>query len=232
MIVAIHQPQFLPWLGYFHKMMTVDAFCLLDDVQFKKNEWQNRNRIKTAQGWQWLTLPVKYRFPEKINDVSINDAVNWQRKHLESLKHNYRKAPFYNDYIGILENAYQTVWENISDLNCHLIEKLRQALGIQNRPIARSSQLGGLSEDPTQRLVDICRAMGGDTYLSGADGPKYMDMEKFKTNGIKVIVQDFQHPIYPQCFDGFQSHMAIIDLLFNCGPRSAEIIYGKTTDDG
>ena len=229
MIVAVHQPQFLPWLGYFHKILIADAFCLLDNVQFKKNEWQNRNRIKTIQGWQWLTVPVKYRFSEKINEVEINDAVNWRRKHLESLKYNYRKAPFYHDYVGVLENAYGMEWESISVLNCYLIENVRHALGIQNRPMARSSQMVGLSEDPTQRLVDICRAMGGDTYLSGADGPRYMDMETFRENGIDVMVQDFQHPVYPQQHGEFQSHLSIIDLLFNCGPRSAEIILGEQT---
>ena len=205
-------------------MMVADAFCLLDDVQFKKNEWQNRNRIKTAQGWQWLTVPVKYRFPEKIKEVSINDAVNWRRKHLESLKYSYRKALFYRDYIGLFENTYAMAWESISELNCHLIDNVRSELGIQKKPIALSSQMAELGEEPTQRLIDICRVMGGDTYLSGADGPKYMDMAKFEANGINVVVQDFQHPVYRQCFEGFQSHLSIIDLLFNCGSQSAEII--------
>lgn len=227
MIVAVHQPQFLPWLGYFHKMMMADAFCLLDDVQFKKNEWQNRNRIKTAQGWQWLTVPVKYRFPEKINEVSINDAVNWRRKHLESIKYSYQKSKYFCKNFDCLEKAYKKEWESISAINHHLIVEIRKILDIQDKPMIRASAIPRLSENPTQRLVDICRGMGGDTYLSGADGPKYMDMEKFKKNGIKVMVQDFQHPVYPQQHGAFQSHLSIIDLLFNCGPQSSGIIAGK-----
>jgi WbqC-like protein family len=229
MIVAIHQPQFLPWLGYFHKILVADAFCLLDDVQFKKNEWQNRNRIKTVQGWQWLTVPVKYRFPEKIIEVRINDTVNWKKKHLASLRTNYRKAPYFGEYIGIIEEAYKIGFTHITDLSCHIIDELRKILNLQNKPVIRSSDLTGLSDDPTQRLIDICRYFNGNTYLSGADGPKYMDREKFKANGIQVVVQEFEHPVYPQCFSGFESHMSIMDLLFNCGPKSASIILGEKT---
>jgi hypothetical protein len=103
LIVAVHQPQYLPWLGYFDKMRRADVFCYLNDVQYKKNEWQNRNRIKTAQNWQWLTVPVRYHFPEKINEVHINNGVDWTRKHLQALITNYRRAPYYKAYISIFD---------------------------------------------------------------------------------------------------------------------------------
>lgn len=214
----------MPWLGYFHKMMTADAFCLLDNVQFKKNEWQNRNRIKTAQGWQWLTVPVQYRYPEKIKEVRINSSVNWRRKHIEALKNNYRKSTYFTQYFDLIENIYSRTWESIANLNCCLILKMREALGIEAKPLLIASEMEGLSEKPTQRLIDICRHIGADTYLAGADGPNYMDLEAFQREGIDVVVQDFQHPVYPQRHGEFVSHMSIIDLFFNCGPRSAEII--------
>ena len=226
MIVAIHQPQFLPWLGYFHKMMMADAFCLLDNVQFKKNEWQNRNRIKTAAGWQWLTVPVQYRFPQKICEVPVNEGIDWRRKHLGSLDNNYRKSKYFTEYFDLMEKIYSRTWDFIANLNCHLIMELRMILGLESKQMILASEIPDLSEDPTQRLIDICRYLGGDIYLAGADGPKYMDMTAFAKQGIDVMVQEFKHPVYPQRYGTFASHLSIIDLLFNCGPESARIIAG------
>ena len=219
MIVAVHQPQYLPWLGYFEKICRADTFCYLDCVQYKKNDWQNRNRIKTSQGWQWLTVPVRFNFPEKICDVKINSTVKWRKKHLQALVTNYRRAPFFDQYFGVFEQIYATDWEYIAGLNIHAIERLTAALGMDRKPAIQSSQLE-LREDPTDRLIDICKAVKADTYLSGQDGIKYMDLERFKENGIKVIIQDFKHPVYPQMFNDFESHMSVVDLLFNCGPGS------------
>ncbi|MFH1985697.1 MAG: WbqC family protein [Pseudomonadota bacterium] len=224
MIVAIHQPQYLPWMGYFHKMIVADAFCLLDNVQYKKNEWQNRNRIKTANGWQWLTVPVSFQFPEKICEIKIINNTHWVKKHIQALNTNYRKAPYFDEVMGIITSVYEREWERLCDLNKTLIQLLRDYLGVGHKPIATASDLEGLSDEPTMRLIDICNYFGADTYLSGPDGPKYMDMDAFNRNGIKVMVQQFQHPQYPQCFGTFQSHMSIIDLLFNCGPNSYEVI--------
>ena len=223
MIVAIHQPQYLPWLGYFDKMRRADVFCFLDNVQYKKNDWQNRNRIKTAQGWQWLTVPVHYRFPQKINEVTINNAVKWKNKHLQALISNYNRAPFFKEFLDIFELVYSENWESLSDLNIFLIKRLRTALGLQQRQAVKASDFE-LREDPTDRLIDICKALKADTYLSGQDGTVYMDLERFKQSGIRVVVQDFKHPVYPQVFQEFQSHMSIVDLLFNCGAKSLEKI--------
>ncbi len=225
MIVAVHQPQYLPWLGYFDKMMRADVFCYLNDVQYKKNEWQNRNRIKTARDWQWLTVPVRYRFPEKINEVHINNTTKWKQKHLQALITNYSRAPYFKAYIAIFEDTYSREWQFISELNIHLIECLRAALNIQTKPTVISSDFE-LREEPTDRLIDICKALGADAYLAGQGGANYMDVQRFEQNGIKVIVQDFKHPVYPQLFDEFQPHLSIVDLLFNCGPKSMDIITG------
>jgi hypothetical protein len=223
LIVAVHQPQYLPWLGYFDKMRRADVFCFLNDVQFKKNEWQNRNRIKTAQNWQWVTVPVQYHFPEKINEVHINNTVDWRRKHLQAQATNYSRAPYFKTYMPILEDTYSKEWELISELNVHLVECLRGALNLDEKSTVLSSNLA-LREEPTDRLIDICRVLGADTYLAGQGGADYMDLQRFDENGIQVIVQEFQHPVYPQLFDGFQSHLSILDLLFNCGPQSMDII--------
>ena len=219
MIVAVHQPQYLPWLGYFDKIRQADVFCYLDSVQYKKNDWQNRNRIKTSQGWQWLTVPVRFQFPEKICEVKINPMVNWRKKHLQALVTNYRRAPYFETYIEVYEQVYSEDWELVSELNIHFIERLINALGLSQKPAVKSSQLD-LREEPTDRLIDICKEVQADTYLAGQDGMKYMDLERFKENGIEVIIQDFKHPVYPQIFNDFESHMSVVDLLFNCGPES------------
>lgn len=225
MIIAIHQPQYLPWLGYFDKMIHSDAFCYLDNVQYKKNEWQNRNRIKTAQEWQWITVPVLYRFPEKISEVKINNTTKWKKKHLHSIATNYGKAPFFSEYIDLFENVYSKDWTFLYELNVNLIESLRKSLNLDQKQTVLSSTLR-LSNDPTDRLIDICQSLGGDTYLSGQDGAKYMNLERFKERGIKVIFQNFQHPVYDQLYGNFQPNLSIIDLLFNCGPESLNIIKG------
>ena len=223
MIVAVHQPQYLPWLGYFDKIRRADVFCYLNDVQYKKNEWQNRNRIKTAQGWQWVTVPVRYRFPQKINEVYINNEVEWRKKHLQAMITNYNRAPYFKQVVGILEDAFSKDWEFISDLNVYLIESLKSLLNLEAKRSVRSSDLE-LREEPTDRLIDICKALGADTYLAGQGAMEYMDLERFEKNGLKVIVQEFKHPVYPQMFKEFQSHLSIVDLLCNCGPESMNII--------
>jgi hypothetical protein len=223
LIAAIHQPQYLPWLGYFDKIRRADVFCYLDDVQYKKNDWQNRNRIKSAQGWQWLTVPVRYRFPQKLNEVAVNNAVNWKNKHFQTLISNYNRTPFFKAYAALFEQIYSQDWEFLSELNIALIEGLKAVFGLGRTETVKSSDFS-LRQDPTERLIDICRELKADTYLSGPDGVKYMDLERFKQSGILVVIQEFAHPVYPQLFSGFQSHMSVVDLLFNCGPEGIEKI--------
>lgn len=221
-MVAIHQPQYLPWLGYFDKIDRADRFVFLDNVQYKKNEWQNRNRIRTSQGWQWVTVPVLYSFPQKIREVKINNGLNWRKKHLHALTYNYSRAAYFKDFIGFFEETYNREWSYLVDINIHIIRYLVEALGIETE-VFLASELSP-SEDPTGRLIDICKSLGADTYLSGVDGVKYMDMERFEREGIRVVVQDFKHPTYNQNFKGFIPNMSVVDLLFNHGDRSLEIL--------
>jgi hypothetical protein len=145
------------------------------------------------------------------------------RKHLQALNTNYRRAPYYSKYMPIFEEVYAGEWEFISELNVHLIERLKSVLELHEKPTVLSSDLE-LREDPTDRLIDICKALGADTYLAGQGGADYMDLERFEKNGLKLTIQEFQHPVYPQLFGEFHSHLSIVDLLFNCGPESMNVI--------
>ncbi len=222
MIIAVHQPQYLPWLGYFDKIDQADIFVILDNVQFKKNEFQNRNRIKTSQGWQWITVPVKYRFPEKIGEVKINNEVDWRRKHHTALISNYNRSAYFKDYSDFFEDLYKRDWILLANLNIYVIEYVIKQLKIDTK-IIKASDLE-LSNDPTQRLIDICKGLGADTYLAGAGGREYMDADSFEKSGINLIFQEFQHPVYKQLYGKFEPYMSMVDLLFNHGSKSLEII--------
>jgi len=223
MIVAIHQPQYLPWLGYFDKIDRSDAFVFLDNVQFKKNEWQNRNKIKTSENWQWITVPVIHKFGQEICEVKINNTVTWGKKHLNTIITNYSKAPFFREHVEFFEKTFARKWQYLADINIHVIQYLTEALGISYKKFVRASEYA-LSEEPTERLTDICKQMKGDAYLSGKDGANYLDLDKFEKEGIQVIFQDYKHPQYPQLYGNFTPYLSVIDLLFNCGPESLSIL--------
>jgi len=227
MVVAAHQPQYLPWLGYFQKIDRADIFVLLDNVQFKKNEWQNRNRIKTAQGWQWLTVPVLYKYPQLINEVMINNKVNWQHKQRQAILSNYRKAPHYERLGGFFEDIFSTSWQFVSQLNVAVVKRLTAILGMDTS-LYVASELGEFPQDPDERLIGITKHFRADTYLAGAGGRGYMDLDKYTQSGTEVIFQDFKHPVYSQLFGEFEPFMSVIDLIFNHGDKSLAIIRGTT----
>lgn len=224
MKVAIHQPQYLPWLGYFDKMDQADCFVILDHVQFKKNEWQNRNRIKTASGWQWLTVPVLHRFPQRISEVRINETAPWSRKHLQALVLNYATAPSFDAHRAFFEEAYAREWKLFIDLALTTLAYLVEALGIQTKLVLASSLALPEREGATDRLVSICQALGADSYLSGTGGRGYLDLGRFVEAGIQVWFQAFQCPPYPQEFGAFEPNLSIVDLLFNCGSQSLQVL--------
>lgn len=218
MRVAIHQPQFLPWLGYLDKIDRADCFVLLDSVQFKKNEWQNRNRIRTADGWQWVTVPVLHDFGQHIKDVRINDKVDWRAKHLKALENHYAHAAHREPALGGLRALYGRSWDGLSALNIAVLRWLLGEFGIKT-PLRLSSDMR-LPEDPTERLIEICRAVGATSYLAGAGASDYMDFGKFERAGIPVEVQEFRHPVYRQCYEPFVPGLSAIDLLLTCGGQS------------
>lgn len=226
MLLAVHQPQYIPWLGYFDKIDRADVFVILDNVQYKKNEWQNRNRIRTSEGWQWLTVPVTFNFPENINQVKVNNKVNWKKKHLKTLSMNYSAAPHFDSYMKFLDSTYSKDWDNLCDLNVHLIKYLVKVLGIKT-PIFLASKLK-LPYNPidaSDRLVAVCQYFGSDSYVAGIGGKDYMNFRKFSDAGIRLVFQQFNHPSYQQRYNTrFEKNLSIVDLLFNCGHDSMKII--------
>lgn len=232
MRVAIHQPQYLPWLGYFDKMDQVDCFVLLDDVQFKKNEWQNRNRIKTAAGWQWLTVPVLHYSSQRISDVKINPTVSWARKHIQALVSNYASAPFFDHHRPFFEDLYTREWDSLLELNLATISYLVEALAIRTKLVLASSLPLPAKVEATDRLVAICQALEADTYLSGAGGRGYLDLTRFDEAGIRILFQAFQTRPYPQQFGAFIPDLSIVDLLFNCNGDSLHVLrQGRIVDE-
>jgi hypothetical protein len=224
--IAVLQPSYLPWLGYFDQMARTDAFVFYDDVQFDKNGWRNRNRIRTAggQGWQWLTVPVltKGRHAPKIREVEINNTEAWRRKHLASLTQEYGGSPFFKDYIGFFEEAYGRDWSSLRDLCVHFIRGLCGIFGI-GTPVHFSSEIGA-GGARVERLVAICERLGADEYLTGDAAEDYLTPEPFDAKGIRILYQRYQHPEYSQQHRPFVSHLSAVDLLFNCGPASLGVL--------
>jgi len=219
MILAAHQPQFMPWLGYFDKMLRSDVFVLLDNVQFKKNEWQNRNRVLMNGAPSWLTVPVLHHFPQNINEVEVNSAGDWKSKHLKTLAQCYGRTPFFEETYSLAQGVYAPEWKLLSPLNLASLEMLKAALEIKTRLVLSSTL--ALEGAATARLVDLCLKMGADTYLAGAGGHDYMDLSLFEKAGIKVIFQEYKHPQYAQGGGAFVPYLSALDLLFHCGPRQA-----------
>lgn len=228
MVIGILQPGYLPWLGFFEQIYRSDIFVIYDDVQYDKNGWRNRNRIKTANGIQWLTIPVLVNFRETplINEVKIDNKVQWQKKHFSSIKQNYSKSPFYEKYINIFEEIYSKKWEYLIDIDMHFITLLSELLGIRNKKLVRSSTLS-IKGDTIERLIRICKAFNADIFYEGASGRNYIDEVVFEQSGIAVEYQDYTHPVYRQLYGNFVPFLSIIDLLFNHGEKSLAILTGQ-----
>lgn len=224
MIVAIHQPNFLPWLGFFHKMASCDIFVFLDNVQFTKRSIQNRNKIKTAKGPMWLTVPVatKGRYFQRTQDVEINNEQNWRETQWKAIVQNYRRARYFDDYAEPLEKIYSENWSSLVELNAATIRMLQDALEIKPKCVF-ASQLE-VAGHRTELLINLCQALGGDTYLSGPSGRKYMDEASFSERGIGLLYRDFNHPEYDQLYPPFVPDLSALDMVLNCGPKSREIL--------
>lgn len=228
MLVAIHQPHYLPWLRYFEKIARADAFIVLDTVQFNKNGWQNRNRIKTAQGPALLTVPVLARHRQRLDEVRINTAAPWRKKHWATLRQAYAKAPHFDSLAPFLEATYGRAWEWLNELNRHMLEGLLDALGI-GTPLYYASALQPAGE-ATDRLVSLIRAVGGDTYYSGAFALEaYLDAKVLSEAGIGLVLQDWTAPTYAQGRGEFIADLSVVDLIMHHGPKAREIILAGGT---
>ncbi|MBN2301533.1 MAG: WbqC family protein [Lentisphaerae bacterium] len=218
---AIHQPQFLPWLGYFDKISTADIFVFLDDVQFKKNEFQNRNKILVRGEAKWLTVPAKFNFGDTIRQTEPANDRAWAKKMIRTLELNYARTQYFATFKNGLFDILEHEWRSLAELNMATVLWLMDCFHIRTET-RLSSAMQGLSHNPTRRLIDICNYSGSTTYLSGAGGRNYLDLNAFAEAGITVEFQDFLHPTYTQWYTsqhGFVSNLSAIDMLFNCGDK-------------
>ena len=225
--LTAHQPNYLPWLGLFHKVGQSDVWVIADDVQYTKHGLINRNRIRTAEGWQWLTVPVltRRRGKQRIGEVEIEPASPWRRKHWQALQWNYGRAAYFAAHAGFLEEFYRRRWRMLADVNIALCRYLLEQFGIEVE-VRRSSEME-LREECSLRIVDMALQCGCDAYLAGSGGSKdYLDEEAFRREGIDCRFSDFCHPQYRQSFLGFEPRMSALDLLLNCGPASREVLFG------
>jgi hypothetical protein len=221
-VVAIHQPNFVPWLGYFHKMLLADVFVLLDHVQFERGV--NRNRIKTPNGELSLTVPIRSGDRRKpIMAVQLADEPDWQKEHMESLRRSYSRSPHFLEYAGTLEAIYQQDWTHLADLNKRLIFQVKEWLGITT-PVCCSSELDGLEGKKNELILSICRRLGATVYLSGRGAAAYNDPARYDESGIRLVYQEFQHPIYPQPWGEFRPNLSALDCLFNCGGAAGDLL--------
>lgn len=212
--LVVMQPTYLPWLGYFELMKQSDVFVFYDHVQFSKQSWQQRNRVYGKAGETMLTVPVIQRQGQPISEVEIDPASNFVRKHLETLKQCYGKAPGFTALFPELAAVYGKGHRLLKDLNCDLIRLGRERLGVGNE-FKFSSELG-VTGDKVESLVGLCKSVGADRYYSPAGSRGYIEENNlFEKEGIQLDFQAYEHPVYSQGAKEFKSHMAFVDYLFN-----------------
>jgi hypothetical protein len=223
--VAVVQSNYIPWKGYFHLMREVDLFVFYDDVQFTRNDWRNRNRIKTPAGPRWLTIPVGGHRDRRICDVTLPQD-GWGRAHFEALRRHYERAPYWDRYAEWLRDVlWDPSWSHLSDLNHRLTRDIARELGVVTR-------LGDSRDHPLQgrkgeRLLDLVLQVGGTEYVSGPAAKAYLDESAFEAAGVGVRWWAYpQYPEYPQFEAPFVHEVTVLDLLFHTGPRAPDWIWG------
>ena len=224
MILTAHQPVYLPWLGLFHKIALADKFVFFNQVQYLPKDWMNRNKIKSVSGEILLTVPVLrkgYR-NKKTSEIEINNETNWQEKHLKTIMQNYKKAQFFDNYIGFFEKVYSKKWQYLSDLNEHMLRWFLEKLEI-NVEFLKASDFD-FSGTKSDLVLDMCKKLNVSTYIFGKLGEDYAEIDNFKNAGVNVVFQNYIHPTYKQLHKDFISNLSVLDLLFNCGSKSSEII--------
>lgn len=224
MILTAHQPVYLPWCGLFHKIALADLFCYFDIAQYQTKDFNNRNKIKTHSGEIWLSVPVesKNHLAKSVGEIRIVQD-GWQRKHFKSIQLAYQKAPYFRDYIGGLEELLVTrSFATLAALNFEMLRYLMQCLGIDT-PIVKASDYA-FQGSKSDLVLDMCLQLKAEVYIFGAQGKDYADVEKFLAHGVRPVFQGYRHPVYRQLHGEFQPYMSVIDLLFNEGPKSREIL--------
>jgi len=226
MILTAHQPQFFAgYAGYISKILESDVYLYMDDVDYEKGSFTNRNRIRNSQGWQWLTVPILKPYG-KIKDIRIDNTKPWREKHLKSIEQNYSKAKYFDRYYQPIRDVYYgEQWEYLSDFNLFALGTVLKELGITT-PIIRQSD-GDYHGTKSELILDFCLKTGADWFIFGLQGRDYCNEKIFEAAGIQVEYQDYTCNIYPQCYDGFVERLSVLDLLMCMGPNSLDIIRGN-----
>ena len=225
---VILQPSYIPWRGYFHQIYKADLFIFFDDVQFDKNGWRNRNRIKTPNGTIWLTIPVLHKGNAAgqsiIKDVMIDYTKDWCRKHWMSIQQAYSKAPYFRRYCEILDDFIHRQYEYLSDFNIDLTVELSRQLGAHHTQFIRSSGLNQ-SGEKTDRLINILTSVGATHYITGPSARDYLEEEKFAACGIGLEYMVYDYREYNQLYPPYDPQVSILDLLFMVGEKAGNFIW-------
>lgn len=224
MRITIHQPEHLPWLGFFDKAKQVDLLVLLDNVQFRKNYFQNRNKIRTPEGSTWITLPVHRPLLKPIGEIRVVKDSPVMEHYLNLIRDHYHYAPYYESTVHRIEKILLSGCDRLVELNEQLLRLVFDVLEMRTQ-IARASGLDcPPSMGASEMLLNICRSMGARLYLSGISGREYLDLEAFHRHGIEVEFQEFHHPIYPQMYPGFVPRISVLEALFLFGPTANRLL--------
>lgn len=225
-ILSAHQPAYLPWLGLFHKIALADIFCVFDIVQYQRKDFNNRNKIKTSVGPIWLSVPVKSsgRLNSIITDIEIiNDG--WHKKHLKSIELNYKSAPYFEQYFYGLKSILDTPYQYLTDLNFDILVYLLNALNIDTKIVKASDY--SFRGTKSELVLDMCTQLNAGIYIFGEQGKDYADVDAFKVKDVHPYFQSYNHPVYIQKNKKFEPFMSLIDLLFNHGDNSLEILMSE-----
>jgi len=230
MRATIYQPSYLPWTGYFGMIDLVDIFVFFDDVQFVKDSWHRRNRLKFDDSEKWISVPVIKNFGQKINQTKINNSIDWKNDHSNKIYSYYNKAEFYDKYESIIHSYYEKDWEYLVDLNIWIIKDLSKILDVKMPRFVRSSEIEGITSQKTDRILDILEKLEVDETIVGPTARKYTEKEKFIDKNIELFWYDFDHPVYPQLGNEFTPYLSVIDLLFNTGEDAINYIRKGTSN--
>ena len=230
MIVAAHQPNFLPWLGFFDKLARADVLVLLDDVQFPQSGagvWTNRVRALVGGEERWLTVPIERagRGVQRVCEVRIDDAQPWRRKLLRTLELSYAKAPAFEETFPFVSSLLETEAGRLAEFNELNLRAIAQELGLSGSRIRRNSELGAEGQG-TDLLIALTRELGGSTYLSGDGATGYQEDERFGAAGLELRFQQFEHPVYSQRSKQFLAGLSIVDALLHCGFEGTRALLG------
>lgn len=228
MKVGIIQPSYIPWRGYFDFIDSVDLFIFYDDVQYSKQSWRNRNRIKTHTGVSWLTVPVYDPHMALIKDVQINNTVNWRDKQLKTMEYAYSDAPYFQNYFPEFSEILKQHENCLCALDIRLTTWLMEKLEIKTT-VMLASELDAKGSR-TDRLVDVLTKVKADSYLSGPSASAYLDIPLLRSYGIDVEYKSYDYKPYPQLYGEFEPAVSVLDLLFNTGPKARDFLISETED--